>query len=124
VPADAAGPLQDFKELHLLTLMSPGVYFLCLGDKVVYVGQSLNPPSRASAHLASRIGFDRVYVLPVPREALDLVEGALIRSLKPKLNGEGRRGRHVSGPDPAAGKTAIKGRKGHAPKAFPEATRG
>lgn len=65
----------------------PGVYFLCLGDRVVYIGQSIGPYSRIGHHARDRRkDFDRAYLLPVPRELLDEVEAAFIRALKPDLN--------------------------------------
>lgn len=64
----------------------PGVYFLCLGDAVVYVGQSTHPASRIMQHLEGK-EFDRYYILPVPRSQLDTVEGAFIRTLNPSQQG-------------------------------------
>ena len=66
--------------------MTPAIYFLVEEDEVVYIGQSTNPASRVTAHGSTKI-FDRVFLLPVPRSALNGVEGALIRLLQPKLNG-------------------------------------
>lgn len=66
----------------------PGVYFLCLGAEVVYVGQSVAPAARVSTHRSDK-QFDRSYLLPVPESLLNCVEGAFIRLLRPKLNGHG-----------------------------------
>lgn len=77
-------------------LYPPGVYFLCLGKDVVYVGQSLNVLGRLSSHIKEK-NFDRVYLLPVPKQELDSVEGALIRLLKPPLNQRSKNG-HILGP--------------------------
>lgn len=63
-----------------------GVYFLCLGDEVVYVGSSINVPARVAQHAKDKT-YDRVYMLPVPRESLRDTEGAFIRMLRPKGNG-------------------------------------
>lgn len=70
-----------------------GIYFLCLSAEVVYVGQSTNAIARVAQHRrASSEGgakeFDAVYFLPWPSESLDHVEGALIRWLRPRLNGQ------------------------------------
>lgn len=66
----------------------PCVYFLVKDDEVIYIGQSVNLPSRIEAHLETKI-FDRVYYVPAARRDLSRVEGALIRFLKPKMNGHG-----------------------------------
>lgn len=66
----------------------PGVYFLCSGDEVVYVGQSTTPSSRIGTHsMDNKKQFDRVYLLPVPMSELNDVEAAFIHLLRPKLNG-------------------------------------
>ena len=49
------------------------------------MGQSTNPLSRIPAHKDKK--FNEAYMLPVPTCDLDAVEGALIRLLKPPLNG-------------------------------------
>jgi len=80
--------IQYIKELVVIEIWKypPGVYFLCDGDEVVYVGQSVEVLSRLAVHQRDK-KFDRAYVLPVPHEELDAVEGAFIRALKPSLNG-------------------------------------
>jgi hypothetical protein len=65
-----------------------GVYFLCLGDEVVYVGQSINIFARIGSHRADKV-FDRAYWIPVPQSNLNAVEGTFIDLLKPRLNGAG-----------------------------------
>lgn len=73
--------LRDITEvIHLC----PGIYFLCLGDEVVYVGQSVSPANRISGHIDKE--FDRVLFLPWPRDDLDRIESAWIDMLKPRLN--------------------------------------
>lgn len=65
-----------------------GVYFLCLGAQVVYVGQSVNPGARISNHVTEgKKLFDRVYLLPVPEDELNDVEAAFIDILRPQFNG-------------------------------------
>jgi excisionase family DNA binding protein len=65
-----------------------GIYFLCDGEEVVYVGQSVDVYSRVLQHRRSK-QFDRVFWWPVPASELDKIEGAFIRTLKPRLNGPG-----------------------------------
>jgi len=69
----------------------PGIYFLCDGDEVVYVGQSICVAGRVGAHLKDKV-FDYAYCFRVPRSDLDAVESAFIHALKPKYNisGQGR----------------------------------
>lgn len=63
-----------------------GVYFLCQGDDVLYIGQSVDIHARVLEHRATK-QFDRMFFWPTPASELDRVEGALIRILKPVLNG-------------------------------------
>jgi len=76
-------------ELHVLPItgQGAGVYFLCKDDRIVYVGQSVCPTARVAQHLASGKVFDRVFVYPCLPEHLNLLEGALIRALRPEENG-------------------------------------
>jgi hypothetical protein len=76
----------------------PGVYFLCLGSEVVYVGQSVNPTVRADVHAKSseRKNFDRVYVFPCPESELKEVEAAFIKKLRPPLNGRNKKGEIIT----------------------------
>lgn len=77
------------RELQFLPFTGPrsGVYFLCHGDRVVYIGQSVCPVARVATHHAAGKVFDRAYVYPCLPEHLNLIEGALIRALLPELNG-------------------------------------
>ena len=66
-----------------------GIYFLCFGDEVVYVGQSTSPASRIASHvLEGKKVFDRVYLLPIPEQDLNNVETAFIKTFNPKYNGK------------------------------------
>lgn len=66
-----------------------GIYFLCFGGEVVYVGQSSAPASRISSHvLEGKKVFDRVYLLPIPAPDLNNVEAAFIKTLNPIYNGK------------------------------------
>jgi hypothetical protein len=67
------------------TLAVPGVYFLCHGEQVVYVGQSINVFGRVGAHIGNKT-FDRVYFVRVPESDLNFVEGRLIEQLAPRYN--------------------------------------
>lgn len=70
-------------------LCEPGVYFLMVGNEVVYVGQSVNPCQRIPQHRPDKI-FDRALVLPVDKEQLDSVESDYIKRLSPALNKAGK----------------------------------
>lgn len=63
-----------------------GVYLLLDEEKrVIYIGKSVNTPSRVRAH-KTRGWSDALYV-PCPVEDLDMLEGALIRYFDPPQNG-------------------------------------
>lgn len=68
------------------TACQPCVYFLCLDDEVVYVGQSVQLVSRVQSHRGDGKKFDRVVYLPTPEARLDDVEKAFIVALRPRLN--------------------------------------
>jgi hypothetical protein len=77
----------------------PGVYFLCKGDEVVYVGQSVAPAGRIATHAQNPYkDFDRVYLLPVPESELNDVEGAFIRHLEPSQQGRVKDGGKLTAP--------------------------
>ena len=61
------------------------VYFLIKNDVIVYVGQSQSLGSRISTHKKGK-DFDRVKYLSVPRGAQNILELALIKSIKPSYN--------------------------------------
>lgn len=68
-----------------------GVYLLLKGDEVVYVGSSVNVPTRVAGHKKQRGDrFDRALWMPLPVEDLALCEGVLIRYFKPALVDYGR----------------------------------
>ncbi len=72
-----------------LNAMCPGVYFLCLGPEIVYVGQSVQVIARIASHLSERrkeFEPERVFYLPCPRADLDAMEKHFIAILKPKYN--------------------------------------
>lgn len=72
----------------------PGIYFLCKGDEVVYVGQSLTPQSRVISHIRTK-DFDSAFFMPVPASEMNEFEAAMILHLKPSQQGRTRSGRLV-----------------------------
>ena len=90
VPPDSIDCPYSLRKInrHLVNLpdiFHSGVYFLCLEGEVVYVGQSINVANRLSEHLRTKI-FDRVFILPIIKYNLDIVETAFILLLKPRYN--------------------------------------
>jgi hypothetical protein len=83
VPA-ALGAIQGLRELP--TGLFCGIYFLTLNNEVVYVGQSIDIPSRVTNHRISKKTFDRVFFLRVPADHLLEVEKNFIKTLNPKYN--------------------------------------
>lgn len=74
----------------------PCVYFLVKGDRVVYVGSSINPKKRVEQHrtgcgAAVKKEFDSAVFLPVPLEEMLETERTFIAMLNPPLNGSMRR---------------------------------
>jgi len=63
-----------------------GVYFLIDGDKVVYVGQSVNVYARIASH-HDKV-FERFAFIPCKREVLDSLESLYIHILRPALNAD------------------------------------
>lgn len=74
--------------LNILPVEQHGVYFLCEGSDIVYVGQSVAPYSRVKAHKVGGKKFDRVYLLHCLKSEMDIIESEYIHMLRPKLNGE------------------------------------
>jgi hypothetical protein len=65
----------------------PGVYFLCDGSEIVYVGQSVNVANRIADHLNESVKyFDGVYFIPCHLSHLLHLESSMIRYFKPKYN--------------------------------------
>jgi hypothetical protein len=61
-----------------------GVYFLVDGDRVVYVGQSVNIYSRIPYHHDKK--FDKYVYIPCDPSQLNVLESLYIHLLQPKLN--------------------------------------
>jgi len=66
-----------------------GIYFLIRGEKIVYVGKSLNVHSRIAAHRPSK-EFDKVHIITCRQESLGQLESMYIKSFNPELNVAGR----------------------------------
>ena len=67
-----------------------GVYFLCEGDKVNYVGQSKDIKQRIRTHQRQKSkSFDSVFAVRLPQEQLVKIEGMFIQLLCPKYNMNG-----------------------------------
>ena len=86
--------VQGLRDISAIILLSPGIYFLCQGSEVVYVGQSVNVPSRLGQHTDKE--FDRVFFLPWPQNDLNRVESAFIRLLCPPFNGRQKNGKPIA----------------------------
>lgn len=64
-----------------------GVYFLLQGDRIVYIGQSLNAPARILEHKREAAKkFERVFIHFLPPEALVAVESLYIGLYQPEYN--------------------------------------
>jgi hypothetical protein len=66
--------------------LATGVYFLIDGDRVVYVGQSVNVYARIASH-HSKV-FDRFAFIPCGKEVLDNLESLYIHIFRPPLNAD------------------------------------
>jgi hypothetical protein len=62
-----------------------GVYFLIDGNKIVYVGQSVNVYARIAQH-HNKV-FDSFAFIPCDKDSLDNLESLYIHILRPLLNG-------------------------------------
>lgn len=65
------------------------VYFLIENNRVAYIGQSRNLPSRLSQHEGDGKTWDRVLFIPLPPSDLLRVEAEWIAALAPPLNRAG-----------------------------------
>lgn len=86
VPESIRG-INNLRDASSMVSMS-GIYFLCQGDAVVYVGQSVSVGGRIATHIhEGKKSFDRAFFFSWPTYDLNRMEGALIRALRPPLNG-------------------------------------
>jgi len=76
---------------------SSGVYFLIKGDRVVYVGQSVNVFLRIASHVQHK-DFDSYAYISCPRDKLDILESLYIHTLSPPLQGKNSNGDGFSAP--------------------------
>jgi hypothetical protein len=66
-----------------------GVYFLLLGENIVYVGQSTNVLTRISSHqLEGAKIFDRIFVVECRQAELCHLEALYIDKFKPRYNAQ------------------------------------
>jgi hypothetical protein len=72
-----------------------GVYFLLHGERIVYVGQSVNVLARLAQHMKDK-EFDSFALIECGSDELDELEGFYIRLLQPALNRSGRTGTMVA----------------------------
>jgi excisionase family DNA binding protein len=64
-----------------------GIYALTAGDRVIYVGQSVNIVARVQQHQATKT-FDGAFILGLcERDELNAAEGRYIHEYHPPLNG-------------------------------------
>jgi excinuclease UvrABC nuclease subunit len=65
-----------------------GIYALCDGDRIVYVGKTANIFNRIASHLRTPMKeqFDRVWFRPCSPIEADVLEKELIAELKPNKN--------------------------------------
>jgi hypothetical protein len=73
--------------------LATGVYFLVGGDKVIYVGQSVNVYARIAQHHDK--AFDSFAFIPCGKEMLDSLESLYIHVLRPPLNGNQHGGKQA-----------------------------
>lgn len=65
----------------------PGIYFLCKGKKIQYIGQAVNVSSRIINHISEGVkDFDSVFYVICPIKQLNELESALIKFYQPELN--------------------------------------
>lgn len=74
-----------------------GVYFLIKGQRVVYVGQSVNVYARVASHAPTK-DFDSFTYIPLPVYQLDAAESLYIHALKPEQNGRSGGDGRISAP--------------------------
>lgn len=103
-PHAIPGMLKNIENLSEISIgpHPPGIYFLCDKSKrVVYIGQSIDAPTRVSHHLKSPGSehFAEVrtaYFVPCPKQFLNPVEAWFIHQFQPKLNGTMKNGKKCS----------------------------
>lgn len=84
-------PEEEIVKTSLPWEKSSGVYFLVSGNRVVYVGQSVNVYSRIDEHTRVK-SFERYAYVPCSIDMLDRLESLYIHCLRPPLNSTLRNG--------------------------------
>ena len=75
-----------------------GVYFLVRGNRVVYVGQSVQISARLADHSKTK-DFDSYAFIRCDKEKLDVLESLYIHALSPEYQGRsGHKGAHIAAP--------------------------
>jgi hypothetical protein len=91
LPAAAAQPIPDALANWATDLREvdsvPGVYFLVVGEQVMYVGASRNVHRRLADHKHLGRTWDKAFVMVLPIDKIHAVEGQFIRRLLPPWNG-------------------------------------
>ena len=70
-----------------------GVYFLVHQGEVIYIGKSVSVVQRISSHKGPERGnykkeFDAAFFIPLHADVIHDYEGALVRVLRPRFNGD------------------------------------
>lgn len=80
--------IKDLYELPLQHICTPpGIYFLCKGKSIQYIGQASSVSGRILTHISEGLkDFDAVYFISCPINRLNELESALIRYFAPPLN--------------------------------------
>jgi len=83
--------LCKIKELYEIPIQyvntPPGIYFLCKGGKIQYIGQATNVANRVKAHVSEGVkDFDSVFFITCPVGNLNALESSLIKYFKPEAN--------------------------------------
>lgn len=87
-PPAAIAAIQNLQQVDMRGLVS-GIYFLCFGDAVVYVGQTNVIMQRVASHVSEgskEFDINRIFFLPCPPSQLLDMETKFISMLKPKYN--------------------------------------
>lgn len=92
-------PEEEIVKISLPWEKFSGVYFLVSGNRVVYVGQSVNVYSRIDEHARDK-SFERYAYAPCSIDMLDKLESLYIHCLRPPLNSTLRCGLAKNAPIP------------------------
>ncbi len=85
-PNDVLPSEKEIKALPALPRAMVGIYFLCQGSDVVYVGKTTNFYSRMGSHVDGKFEFDNMRFLPAHAKNLDAMEREYIARFCPKYN--------------------------------------